>query len=134
MTKKIILIGAFFCGINNLSAQIKNEVVTRKINMPKANAESLIKNKSASTISVVLNHTDKIYCYTSKDSLKGNFYSLEGTNSFRDFLTQQKNKFGQRISVIIYVGNPSYKLTIDVLDEMSINHISNYVLINNKQN
>ena len=83
------------------------------------------------TITIIIFKNDRLYCYTGNDLNNGKEFSFETGNSIRQFLLQRKKEVNvDDFAVVIKAAsNASYKTTVDVLDEMKINNIKNYSML-----
>jgi|GEM_PF-6941315 len=71
----------------------------------------------------------KIYCYTT-DPDAAKTAAIKPENTFRPLLTGMKQKWGKRLKVDIKAAiTADYKTIIDVLDEMTINRIARFEII-----
>jgi len=84
-----------------------------------------IHQSDSGVLRVIVLSKDSVYCY-SGNVTNGKFYSV---NEFRKRVVAEKNKWKDSLFVSIgQSAGASYKTTIDVLDEMSINDIKRYDL------
>ena len=83
------------------------------------------------TITIIVFKNDRLYCYTGNDLNHGKEFSFKTENSIREFLLQRKKEVNaDDFAVVIKAAsNASYKTTVDVLDEMKINNIKNYSML-----
>jgi biopolymer transport protein ExbD len=87
------------------------------------------------TISLILEDNDRIFYYQGLDQAKGNStnYSATGLrNVIRQKLEQVRSRFGQNAEAIVLIkptAGASYKNIVAVLDEMLINDVKKYVLM-----
>lgn len=74
---------------------------------------------------------DSIYCYFGNSVKEGAYYSLKnGANTYREFILQQKKIIGDSLTVLLKPANScTYRNTVDILDEMTINGISSYAML-----
>lgn len=100
------------------------------LNFPKEEevpAEQLI---SGNTLTCIIFSSRRIYCYQGSDFKQGKYYSIAEGNSFRSELLKLKKAKGDSLTVIIKpADDASYKSTVDILDEMTINKIENYAIV-----
>lgn len=93
---------------------------------PKTEGRGKNLSKLENTITLWLLSGDKIYAYTGNDSAGGKKYEYK---EIRAYLIQQKKQNGDSISVVIKKSEfATYKNTVDILDEMTINNIKNFSL------
>ena len=107
---------------------IIGELTPMKLNLPKeedANVTSINKDKS---ITLILGKDNVIYAYKGK---VGSLVKKFTYASVRDYIIENKKIFNSKEFTIIIKpsADANYKNTIDILDEMSINSIKKYVLI-----
>ena len=77
-------------------------------------------------ITILLYNENNIYAYSGQNMKNGKKYNY---NSISKFLKQKKGAAGNQFSVIIKAAaGGTYKNTVDILDQMAINDIKNYVL------
>lgn len=119
----------FICHLVLLISTASCAQETHKIFLPEEEVKSTPLNYATAIQAIILS-SDKIYCYPGENLDSGHVYSLLNTNSFRKFLQTQKKQFGDSLLVILKPAiNAGYNSTVDVLDEMSINEIQKYVLL-----
>ncbi len=85
-------------------------------------------NNSDSILTLLLT-ANKVYYYPG-NSVTGKEVSTISYKAVRDMVGQHKKKYGEKIVVIIKPHqNCTYKNTVDILDEMTINEIKRYALV-----
>jgi biopolymer transport protein ExbD len=85
-------------------------------------------NNSDSILTLLLT-ANKVYYYPG-NSITGNEVNAISYKAVRDMVGQHKKKYGDKIVVIIKPHqNCTYKNTVDILDEMTINEIKRYALV-----
>lgn len=118
--------------ISSCSSQENNslpEVKTQELVMdpPKETSEKI---PDSNILNCILLNNDSIYCYRGNEIRKGTFYSINGKNSYRACIQKLKAAVSDSLVVII---KPTllctYKTTVDVLDEMTINGVTKYAMI-----
>jgi len=78
---------------------------------------------------VVILSPTKIYCYTTGPDA-AETAAIQPENTFRPLLTGMKRKWGKRLRVDIKAAvTADYKTIIDVLDEMTINRIARFKMV-----
>lgn len=102
-----------------------------KLILPKDTETTTIADlsKPANRLTIILGANDKIYTYEGEfnvDNLQKKSYK-----TIRDFINESKNKIGNNhITIVIKPSSSSsYRNTIDILDEMTINDIKHYALL-----
>ncbi len=107
-----------------------SQPATLDLQMPKDEGETVSIKKTKYTLNCILFENEIVYCYQDSDIKNGAFYSLGRVNSFRKELIRVKKMSSSSFSVIIKSTNKAtYKSTIDILDEMTINNIENYTIV-----
>ena len=77
-------------------------------------------------ITILMYNRDNIYAYPGSDINNGMKYTY---SSVSDFLKQKKATAGNELRVLIKAGGDgNYKSTVNILDQMTINHIKYYTL------
>lgn len=85
-------------------------------------------NNSDSILTLLLT-ANKVYYYPG-NSVTGNEVSSISYKAVREMVGQYKKKYGEKIVVIIKPHqNCTYQNTVDILDEMTINEIKRYALV-----
>jgi len=105
------------------------EVKTQELvaDYPKETSKEI---QDSNVLNSILINNDSIYCYRGTDVQKGAFYSVTGKNSYRSYIKKLKLASGDSLIIIIKPSQScSYKTTVDVLDEMTINGIARYTMI-----
>jgi len=85
---------------------------------------------SENDITILIYDETKLYSYKGSNITAGSKYSLGKENSIRDYL--QKMKAYEKDDLVVIVkplNSSSYKGVVDILDEMSINDIKKYSLV-----
>ncbi len=104
---------------------------TLDLALPKDEGEQASHEETEGALNCILLENEILYCYQNSDIKNGAFYSLGRVNSFRKELLRVKKMRGRRFYVIIKPAkNATYKSIVDILDEMTINNIKNYTLVN----
>jgi biopolymer transport protein ExbD len=81
-------------------------------------------------VQAIIFSSDKLYSYLQQNLDSGQEYSLQNGNSFRKFILKSKRKFGDSLFIILKpVPTSTYTDVVNVLDEMSINKIKNFTLV-----
>lgn len=94
---------------------------------PKETSKKIL---DSNILNSILINNDSIYCYRGADVQKGTFYSITGKNSYRSYIKKLKAASGDSLRIIIKpTQSCSYKTTVDVLDEMTINGIARYTMV-----
>jgi biopolymer transport protein ExbD len=100
-----------------------------KLFLPKKDT-TLINFNYSYTVQTIIFSSDKLYCYLQKKIDSGQEYSLQNGNTFRNFILKNKRKFGDSLFVILKPAPTStYTDVVNVLDEMSINKIKKFALV-----
>ena len=123
-----------FSGLLSLIAFTCSDAIHSKpeemsLSLPKEEAGSNFIDTAANNIHVIIEQAG-MYGYEGQNINNAQKYSLE---NLRPWLLTMKSKFGNKMKVVIKTSpGASYKQIIDVLDEMSINEIKDYILIESK--
>lgn len=81
-------------------------------------------------VQAIILSSNKVYCYAGKRLDSGEIFALTPTNEFRQFIVKAKHEHGKNLLVIIKPSpGTNYSGVVDVLDEMSINAIEKFVLV-----
>jgi biopolymer transport protein ExbD len=81
-------------------------------------------------LQTIIFSSNKLYCYLQKNIDSGQGYSLQNGNTFRKFILKNKQQFGDSLFVILKPAPTStYTDVVNVLDEMSINKIKKFALV-----
>lgn len=110
-----------------------NQPKTMRLSMP-ADSQDSSKAKDTETISFILKGDNKIICYNGNDIQ--NIYTINYSSALRNII-QQKQKdvallSGDKSKTIVLIKptrDASYKNIVDILDEMQINNVERYVLM-----
>lgn len=82
------------------------------------------------TFNCVIITGDSIYCYNGNEIQSGAYYSVNGNNTFRKFLEDINERKGDSLAVLLKpTVTCTYRNTVDILDEMTINRIKRYVMV-----
>jgi len=99
-----------------------------EIAAPKTEPQRLTYSDPANTVTLLINK-QSVYAYPGNDISKGKKYSWNGV-SLRLYLLQMKQALGRKLFVAIKSSpDATYKNTVDILDEMTINDIKLYSLL-----
>lgn len=103
----------------NLFVPSENE--TTKISIP----------DTATVFNIIAFADDKYYCYPGDSIKNGKVLTIEKENTIRNFILKTKREFGQKGLTIIIKPTPAtnYKSTVNILDEMTINDIKRFLVI-----
>jgi biopolymer transport protein ExbD len=97
------------------------------LTMPKDEPEEHSVSVEKKIITVILLADDAWWCYSDTSIGSGAIYSVK---AFQQLMTEKKKEFGASLFVIIKpTKQSSYKASVDVLDQMTINHIKQYAMI-----
>jgi len=82
----------------------------------------------ATKLTLILLGNDKIYAYEGVDVKTGSYYQLK---TIRDRIKQSQKKFSGKDFVVIIKPSikASYANTVDILDEMTINKVERYSIV-----
>jgi len=119
--------------------EIVGFVLTTTTAAPQSMQLFLPKDSEKEDVAVALNNSDsiltllltanKVYYYPG-NSVTGKEVSTISYKAVRDMVGQHKKKYGEQIVVIIKPHQScTYKNTVDILDEMTINEIKRYALV-----
>lgn len=118
----IVVAAIFFIMTSSTSTPQKMKLV-----MPKDTSENNKISKNA--ITALLISSENIYCYDSSME-RGKHYSLKGDNSFRNFIIDKKKEKLNNLEIIIKpMASSNYKATVEILDEMKVNDIKKFALM-----
>ncbi len=109
------------------------ESTTQKIDLllPKEEKSDTSFTPVSNSTTCILINVDSIYCYYGVNNTEGDFYSLTGSNNFRSYIREELTKHGSNLYFYLKPGeNASYSDIVSLLDEMTINQIKNYKIIN----
>lgn len=85
---------------------------------------------SEKEITILIYDENKLYSYKGTNISLGAKYSYDNPNSIREYLKKMKDQQKDELVVIIKPLNSSnYKGVINIMDEMSINDIKKYSLV-----
>lgn len=89
------------------------------------------KVKASGALSILLSKNDKVYYYEGELAPDGsNFKSTNFKDIREEIITKKKATDPEDFVVVIKPGNEStYKNTVDMLDEMTINEVKRYALV-----
>ena len=99
-----------------------------KLLLPKSDPTA-VDSTSKTAISLLLFNDDDVYAYQGTEYSKGAIYKTTG--SLREYLIQIKKEANDRSFAVIIkpLTSATYKNTVNVLDEMTINNIRRYSMI-----
>ena len=100
------------------------------LQLAEPNDETQNDHKDISTkLTLILIDSEKLYAYEGKDINSG---SYQNYGEIRKLVQNSKKKFPKKEFVVIIKTTPktTYKETVDVLDEMTINDIERYSISN----
>jgi len=104
------------------------------INMPFDGKGSIA--SASKTLHIILKKNNQIAYYNGLDSMHINNCTFNGINNIRNVITQKQQivqqKFGSKNDLLILIkptNQSNYKNIIDVLDEMKINDVKKYMII-----
>jgi biopolymer transport protein ExbD len=93
-------------------------------------AEDTIPVSGRNIVSCLVVSGDSIYCYRGANLSSGKYYSLSGSHRFRTYLQEVKKDAGNSLVIVLKpTARCSYKKTVAVLDEMGINKIEKYAMV-----
>ena len=100
---------------------------TSSIILPKGEGQKNY-DSVATKLTLILLANDKIYAYEGTDVNTGNYYQFK---TIRERIKQSQKKFSKKNFVIIIKpgAKTTYSNTVDLLDEMVINNISKYAIV-----
>jgi biopolymer transport protein ExbD len=102
-----------------------------KLNMPKDTdkPEEQNKIKESGALTILLGKADQVYYYEGQDALGLKSTTFKG---IRDIIINKKKSTNADDLVLVIKANDeaTYKNAIDILDEMQINEIKRYALVN----
>lgn len=139
MTKIFFLVALFFTlsGCDQISALIGSFVTTTTMSQPESMSLSIPRDEksiktlpSENDIAILIYDETKLYSYKGSNITAGSKYSFGKENSIRDYL--QKIKADEKDDLVVIIKpltSSSYKSVVDILDEMSINDIKKYSLV-----
>jgi len=139
MAKISFLIALLFTlsGCDQVAALIGSFVTTTTMSQPESmrlsipgDEKSVKTLPSENDITILIYDETKLYSYKGSNITAGSKYSLGKENSIRDYL--QKMKAYEKDDLVVIVkplNSSSYKGVVDILDEMSINDIKKYSLV-----
>lgn len=105
----------------------QSKPVTLELNLPKDEKTEGTKTKeSDSTITILILENDQSYCYYGKDKLTGQVLALK---DIREFLVNELKRRKDFAVIIKPFKGSTYKNSVDVLDEMTINNINKYEMV-----
>jgi biopolymer transport protein ExbD len=136
-TLLLLILSFVFCGCAQVVAFIGSFVTTTTMSQPESirlnvpgDEKKVQTLPSENDITILIYDENKIYSYKGADISVGAKYSYSGTNSIREYLKKKKNEEKDNLIVIIKPLNSStYKGVVGILDEMSVNDIKKYSLI-----
>ena len=101
---------------------------TMEITMPEEDDEKPPKVNERHVLTLVMSENDKIYWYIgiTDPEVKVTDFSKTG---IRKILLEKKTKIPQLIVLIKSMDNSKYKNMVDILDEMNINSIKRYAIV-----
>jgi biopolymer transport protein ExbD len=96
---------------------------------PKTDASLNYQDPTNKNVQVIIFSSEKIFCYADNIN-NGKTYSIKPKNSFREYLASVKKLYGDKLVIVLKTTKEStYQSTVDVLDEMTINNIKQFVLV-----
>lgn len=109
--------------------------VAMPINVPTNGNDA--KAANSKTLNIIISGENKVYYYNGIDSLNYGVCSFSNDHSLRDIIIKKQEavakQFGNRKETLILIKPTStsiYKNVVDALDEMLINDVKRYVVIN----
>ncbi len=112
--------------------------VAMPINIP-ANGNDA-KAANSKTLNIIISGNNKVYYYNGIDSLHYGVCSFSNDYSLRDVIINKQatvaKRFGDRKETLVLIKPTSasnYKNVVDALDEMLINDVTRYMVINASQ-
>lgn len=105
-----------------LTTMMANPKTVHVVANDTSNNENIITYDSSITILIV--DTNEFICY--KDKALAKKLSL---NEIRGFLMKEKSEITEMVVIIKPVNENLYKSTVDILDEMQINNIKRYAIV-----
>ncbi len=104
-----------------------------KLNLPKDvdNPEDQNKAKESGAFTVMLSKDDHVYYYEGILAVDGSNFKSTDFKGIRDALIDKKKRTDEKDLVVVIKPSAecSYKNTVDILDEMLINNIERYALV-----
>lgn len=120
----IFSFGAFTCGDSFVSPR------ATQLSLHSANGNKPTSSDAPGTIQVVITSGDQVFCYGGKALETGAYFSISNKKKFRTFLNEMKQKWGKQLKVQIKPSKESsYGATVVVLDEMTINNIRDFSIV-----
>jgi biopolymer transport protein ExbD len=99
---------------------------TLDLNMPREDKYEVEPDPAPGSVTVLLIKDDEWFCYSDTAVKNGKFYSRE---ECRLLFAEKKKQFGDKFLVIIKPAKKTpYRVTVDALDEMTINKIDRYAM------
>lgn len=97
------------------------------LKMPKDADEEIKIVPDKNSITCIILAGDSIYCYPGLNLTAGSFYSVNGNNTFRTFITKEHKRLGGGETITLKPAEAaSYRDLVSLLDEMTINKVSKY--------
>jgi hypothetical protein len=126
----VVLAGVYFLFIKTMATMANPTGL--KLFVPKEKEENKnIVSDSDYVFNVIAFAEDKFYCYQGNDIKTGKVFTIEKENTVRNFILKTKTEYSGKRMVFIIKPTPevSYKSTINLLDEMTINDIKRFAMI-----
>ena len=100
-----------------------------KLLLPKESEQETATNIKAA-LTLLLYNNNTVFAFRGTDHSKGNVFTVTDP-SFRNFLIQTRSKIQDTAFTVIIKpdSTTTYKSTVDVLDEMTINNIKKYAMV-----
>ena len=109
------------------NGQEKDPVKKLDLKMPKEEPEEHRIQVEKKCVTVLLLAGDDWWCYQDTSISSGTLYNIK---EFQHFISEKKKEFGDSILVVIKpTAQATYKATVDVLDQMTINQIKRYAMV-----
>jgi len=109
--------------------------VAMQINIPAKGNDA--KAANSKTLNIIISGENKVYYYNGIDSLHYGVCSFSNDHSLRDIVIKKQEavakQFGNRKETLILIkptSSSNYKNVVDALDEMLINDVTRYMVIN----
>ena len=133
----LILLVFTISGCDQITALIGSFVSTTAMSQPESmrlsipgDEKSIKTLPSQNYITILIYDETKLYCYKGSNITAGLKFSLGKVNSIRDYLQKMEaDKKDDLVVIIKPLSSSSYKGVVDILDEMSINDIKRYSLV-----
>lgn len=100
--------------------------------MTSTKADTVYRLDTAHTVTLLIDKNDSLFCFDSNKQIQ--CFAI-GDIAIRKFLLAQRARHGDSLFVAIKtLKGASYKSSVDMLDEMAINEIRNYAMIEVDEN